>query len=275
MLKANSPTSAGEAQRAAEQRRSQYPQLSLYLCGDLMCWNGEASTTLAACGLMGSAYSAYKKDPPALWGCLAYFSLMEVLQAYTYTVINSCSNPMNQIATLLGFLHIAIQPFFINSMSLFFIPEEARLKIKNIVYFFCFVCMILMILKIYPFGWSSLVPRGSPLCADRLCSVSGNWHIAWDLPVNNFLNVTVFSYKIVWAPYIIAAFIIPLLYGSWRFTLYHILLGPVLAKLSTNNPNEFPAVWCLLSIGFLLIVVETPVRRILFVRRVWWIRNST
>jgi hypothetical protein len=198
---------------------------------------------------------------------------MEILQAYTYTVINSCNSPMNQVATLLGFLHIAIQPFFINSISLYFIPEQNRLKVKNIVYAICFVCMILMILKIYPFGWAHLVPRGSPLAADRLCSVSGNWHIAWEVPVNDFLNVTIFNYKIVWAPYMVAAFVLPLLYGSWRFTLYHILLGPVLARLTTNNPNEFPAVWCLLSIGFLLVVIETPVRKLLFVRRVWWARD--
>jgi hypothetical protein len=240
-----------------------------------MCWNGKASTVLATCGFIGCAYSAYKKEPPALWTCLSYFSLMEALQAYTYTVINACNNPMNQIATLLGFLHIAIQPFFINAMSLYFIPEKARLKISSFVYFVCFVCMILMVIKIYPFGWSSVVPRGEPLCADRLCSVSGNWHIAWELPVNDFMNITLFNYKIVWAPYIIAAFILPLLYGSWRFTLYHLVLGPFLARLSTNNPNEFPAVWCLLSIGFLLVVVKTPVRQLLFVRCVWWTRRLT
>ncbi|WP_213804505.1 DUF5765 domain-containing protein [Granulicella sp. dw_53] len=238
-----------------------------------MCWNGKASTVLATCGLVGCAYSAYKKEPFALWGCLSYFSLMEALQAYTYTVINNCSDPMNQVATLLGFLHIAIQPFFINGISLYFIPEKPRIKVSGFVYFVCFICTILMILKVYPFGWASHVPRGAALCADRLCSVSGNWHIAWELPVNDFMNVTLFGYKIVWAPYIVAAFILPLLYGSWRFTLYHLLLGPILARLTTNNPNEFPAVWCLLSIGFLLIVIKTPIRQILFVRRVWWMRG--
>jgi hypothetical protein len=240
-----------------------------------MCWNGEASTTMAAFGFMGCAYSAYKKEPPELWGCLAFFSLMEALQAYTYTVINSCSNPMNQVATLLGFLHIAIQPFFINAMSMHFIPQKERQRVRNAVYVVCFACMILMILKVYPFSWAGLTPKGPPLCSDRLCSVSGNWHIAWELPVNNFLNFTVFGYRIVWAPYIFAAFIVPLLYGSWRFTLYHLLMGPFLARLTTDNPNEFPAVWCLLSIGFLLIVIETPVRKILFVRRVWWAREPS
>ena len=237
-----------------------------------MCWNGQASTVLASTGLIGCAYSAYKKEPVCLWGCLAFFSSMEILQAFTYTVINSCSNPMNQIATLLGFLHISIQPFFINGISMYFIPPSSRLKIQGYVYTVCFVCMIMMIIKIYPFSWALHVPRGTALCSDRLCSVSGNWHIAWELPVNDILNLTVFGHKIVWAPYIIAAFMVPLAYGSWRFTVFHFILGPVLARLTTNNPNEFPAVWCLLSIGFLLLVIKTPVREWLFVRSVWWDR---
>ena len=238
-----------------------------------MCWNGKASTVMATCGFIGSAYSAYKKEPPALWGCLTYFSLMEALQAYTYTVINACNDPMNQVATLLGFLHIAIQPFFINAMSLYFIPDKERRKVRYFAYVVCFICMILMFLKVYPFSWASHLPRGNALCADRLCSVSGNWHIAWELPVNDFMNVTLFGYKFVWPAYIVAAFILPILYGSWRMTVYHLLMGPFLARLTTNNPNEFPAVWCLLSIGFLLIVVDTPVRKLLVVRRVWWSRR--
>ncbi|WP_146094481.1 DUF5765 domain-containing protein [Xanthomonas arboricola] len=238
-----------------------------------MCWSGQASTAVAACGLLGCAYSAYRKEPVELWGCLAFFSLMEILQAFTYTVINSCSNPMNQVATLLGFLHIAIQPFFINAISLYFIPEVAKNKVKNYAYFACFVCLILMILKIYPFEWASHIPKGTALCSDRLCSVSGNWHIAWELPVNDILSVTIFGFKVVWAPYVFAAFIVPLAYGSWRFTIFHLFLGPILARLTTDNPNEFPAVWCLLSIGFLLLVIKTPVRSWLFVKTVWWIRS--
>jgi hypothetical protein len=66
--------------------------------------------------------------------------------------------------------------------------------------------------------------------------------------------------------YAMTMLILPILYGSWKMTLYHILIGPLPARLLTENLNEFAAIWCLLSIGFLLIVVKTPVRRILYVR---------
>ena len=69
-----------------------------------MCWSGEASTVLATIGLSSTVYFYYKKEPAALCAALGYFSLMEVLQAYTYTVIDECSNPANQLATLLGYI---------------------------------------------------------------------------------------------------------------------------------------------------------------------------
>jgi hypothetical protein len=52
-------------------------------------------------------------------------------------------------------------------------------------------------------------------------------------------------------------------------------MGPIPAILITGRPNEMAAMWCLLSIMFLLIVVKTPVRRILFVDTwFWWQRPA-
>jgi hypothetical protein len=52
--------------------------------------------------------------------------------------------------------------------------------------------------------------------------------------------------------YMFAAFAAPIIYGAWRMTIYHIIVGPALAMLLTTNKDEMPAIWCLLSIGLLL-----------------------
>jgi hypothetical protein len=239
-----------------------------------MCWSAEASTILAVAGLGVTAHAAYKREPNVLWLALGYFSLMELLQAFTYTVIDDCGNPTNQIATLLGYLHITFQVFFINALSMYFIPTEVRLKIQKYVYFVCFIATISMLLQLYPFEWAGSCAAGRPLCGEQLCSVSGNWHIAWEVPTNgignsllnsnNLLIQTIFHTGFV--GYIVAGFILPLLYGSWKFTIYHLMLGPILASLTTNNVNEIPAIWCLLSIGILLIVIKTPLRDLMHVK---------
>ncbi len=222
-----------------------------------MCWSGEASATLATIGLSSTAYIAYKGEDKALWIPLGYFALMELLQAITYTVIDQCGLPLNQVLTLLGSLHITFQPFFLNAMSMHFIPAKVREKISPFVYAICFLGSILLLIKLYPFQWAGNCNVGSePFCGERLCSVSGNWHIAWEAPLNG----------IPWATlgYYIPVFLMPIIYGSWKFTLYHLLAGPLLARLLTNNINEWPAVWCLLSIGLFLVVIKTPIRQILY-----------
>lgn len=232
-----------------------------------MCWSGEASATLATIGFASTAYVAHKGEDRAVWLPLAYFSLMEMLQAATYSVIDQCGLPLNQVLTLLGNIHIIFQPFFINMISLHFIPAQVRAKISPYVYGLCFVGTVLLLLRLYPFDWAGSCSVGrEPLCGNQLCSVSGNWHIAWEVPSNG-LAWTLLAY-------FIPAFFVPILYGAWRCTLYHILAGPLLAFFLTDNMNEWPAVWCLMSIGLILIVVKTPVRRILYVRR-WWLWGST
>jgi hypothetical protein len=235
-----------------------------------MCWSGEASAVLAGIGIATTVYAAYKKTAAPLWLALGYFSLMEMLQAFTYTVIDQCSLPSNQIATLLGYLHIAFQPFFINALSLYFIPRALAVKFTPWVYTFCFFSAIFMIIQVYPFDWAGACNAERALCGAKLCSVSGNWHIAWELPTNSIGDSFTHTPAYGFPTYLIAAFIIPLLYGSWRITLYHYLVGPLVASLLTNNLNEWPAIWCLLSIGILLLVVKTRLREVMFVKS-WWL----
>jgi hypothetical protein len=251
-----------------------------------MCWSGEASAVLAAVGLGSTLWASTKgKAPAALWMPLGYFSLMELLQAFTYQYIDQCGVPENQVATLLGWLHIAFQPFFINLLSLHFIRQDIAKKVAPWAYATCFAAAMIMIIHVYPFPGAGHCEVGKYFCGDVLCSVHGNWHIAWNIPFNSwydsgFLNpggtlANITMLKHIYLPYFLVAFIVPLLYGSWRLTLYQFLVGPILASTLTDNLNESPAIWCLLSIGILLIVVKTGFRKMLYVRT-WplWPKNA-
>ena len=116
-----------------------------------------------------------------------------------------------------------------------------------------------MLLKLYPFVWAKTCDIAvEPVCGSVLCSYSGNWHIAWNLPLNNLpMAITV---------YCIVCFIMPFLYGSWRVTLGHLTSGPLVAVFLNTQKNEWPAVWCLLSIGLILTIAKTPIRKYLYVQ---------
>jgi hypothetical protein len=227
-----------------------------------MCWSGEASAALATVGFLSTAWAVRKKEAAALGWCLGYFSLMEALQAYTYSVIDNCGAPANQVATLLGYLHICFQPFFINGVSLYFIDKQVAKRVAPFAYTACFAGAIFMLIKLYPFAWSGHCELGiRPMCGKEICAFHGNWHIAWSLPINDIGNY--------FPSYLIVGFIIPCLYGSWRFSVFHLLAGPVLARLTTSNLNEWPAVWCLLSIDLLLLITNTRLRQYMYVEN-WW-----
>ena len=105
-----------------------------------------------------------------------------------------------------------------------------------------------------------------------LCTVRGEWHIAWLLPTNGIGNSMVNNPYLGrgYIEYPLMAFYIPSLYGSWRFILFSWLAGPFLAGLTTSNINEWPAVWCLFSIGLVLAIIKTPLRYHLHVGDPWW-----
>ncbi|NBX02919.1 MAG: hypothetical protein EBR02_02410 [Alphaproteobacteria bacterium] len=225
-----------------------------------MCWSGEASAAVTLVGVSCTAYLAYKKESPMLWVPLLYFTLMEALQAYTYSVIDKCGLPENQIATMLGYLHITFQPFFVNAFSLYFLPAAIRKKVAPAAYTVCFVAAIMMLLKLYPFAWSPMCTPGvRPMCGSVICAFHGSWHIAWQLPINTFVDYIPF--------YLIAAFIFPALYGSWKFTLFHLITGPLLARATTSDLNEWPAVWCLFSLEVMLIAMSSRLRDRLHVKK--------
>lgn len=242
-----------------------------------MCWSGEASFGLAAVGLAATGYAAWKKESPLLWTPLAYFSLMELLQGFTYSVIDECALPSNQIATLLGYLHIVFQPFFGCLMALYFVPDRVRKAYMPYAMAICSVSSLVMLIQLYPFDWTGNCTSGErALCGPELCSITGDWHIAWLVPVNDLFENLIAPTKGTliegifidgFPTYPIAMFVVPLLMGSWRLTIYHFVMGPTLAQMTTSNPNEIPAVWCLLSIGFLLLVIKTPLRNWMHVRR--------
>ncbi len=241
-----------------------------------MCWSEAASTGLAAAGFIAAGTLALKKDAeaPALWLCLLYFALMETLQALSYPVVNQCDAPSNQMLTLLGYLHIAFQPFFINAVALHFLPPAAARKAAPWVYGACFAGTLSLLVQLQPMDWAGLCAAGRPLCGERLCTVSGEWHIAWLIPVNGLGNgiadIPLLGHG--YPGYALTAFLVPVLAGSWRFALYTYLAGPLLASLSTDNINEWPAIWCLFSIGFLLLMLLPPLRRHLHVGDPWWMR---
>jgi len=226
-----------------------------------MCWSGEASAAIAIGGLTSAWLLKRRGEPREVYLPTAYFVLMEGLQAVTYTVVWKCGVPLNTIVTYLAVAHISFQPIFINMLGMEFVDPAVKKRIKGYVYAFCGVIALLCLARLIPaydvFGRCEV---GTPLCSlTRTCAYRGHWHIGWDILLNG-LNPRFYWYSI-------AAFAVPVLYGSWKWSLYHFLVGPFLAGLTTVDVNERPAVWCLFSTCIIALLVNTRLRSYIHVKK--------
>ncbi len=225
-----------------------------------MCWSGEASGAIAVAGF-SSAYLLKKKGlPKEIYLPPAYFVLMEGLQAVTYIVVDECGNTWNPIFTYLAMIHISFQPFLINMLGMEFVDPEVKERIKRWVYVLCAISAAACLVRMIP-AWESLgrCEQGTPMCSHvETCAYTGQWHIGWRVLLNGFNEN--------WVWYLAAAFVLPVLYGSWKWSAYHYLVGPYLAGLTTVDANERPAVWCLFSTCIIALLVNTRIRDYIYVK---------
>lgn len=240
-----------------------------------MCWSISATIGVMAVGAVATAVTFRRRDPAAVPLALGYFTLMEALQLGGYAVLDECGNPLNQVVTLLSFLHIVAQPLVINAFAMELIPAADKARWRPWVFGACAVSAVVMLLQVYPFDWAGSCRAGMPLCGAELCTMAGAWHLAWSVPFNGLLvpleapSGTLFGFP----TYVLAVFVLPLAYGAWRFTLFHALAGPVLASLLASDPNERPAIWCLFSVGIVLFSLS-PLFRARVSRPGGWGRPS-
>jgi len=231
--------------------------------GASMCLGITATAAMVGVGSVATVVTLRRGDPPAFPLALGYFTLMEALQLAGYLTLDRCGTPANESVTLLSVLHIVFQPFVINAFAMQLLPRRPAPAVQATVYGLCGLAAAVMLMQLYPFAWAGSCTPGAILCAERLCTVSGEWHIAWDVPMNGLLAPVDAATGLAWGfhSYMLAVFLLPLAYGAWRFVLFHALAGPVLAGQLTDTPNEIPSVWCLFSIGIVLIALSPAIRR--------------
>ncbi len=237
-----------------------------------MCWSANVSITMVGLGVVATSVTALRGQPQAIWMTLGYFTLMEALQSAGYGVVDQCGSPGNQAITLLSYLHIVFQPFFINAFAMELLPRPMKERIWRGVYLCCIGSALVMLAQIYPIEWAGKCRPGDALCGAELCLTSGEWHIAWNIPYNGLLHPLEDAVRIHsgFPTYMLATFLLPLIYGAWRFVIVSALAGPILANWLTANPNEAPAVWRLFSICMLLVGMSSVIRQH-FETTVWWV----
>ena len=230
-----------------------------------MCWSESASVAMVGLGAVATVVTARRGEPKAIPITLALFTFMEALQAIGYLVIDDCEIAPNKMVTFLSYLHISLQPIFINAFAMALVAGPISRAMRRFVYGTTGVAFGVMMLSLIPFDWAGQCREGVvALCGPEWCTITGTWHLGWTMPLNDMwaaIYGQTLAELMPFPAYFLAAFVLPLVYGAWRLVLFHALFGPILAMTLTDMPNEMPAIWCLFSVGLVLIGLSPLIRR--------------
>ncbi len=237
-----------------------------------MCWSMGASIAMSVAGGAATGYLVAKGKPATLWAPMGFFTAMEVLQAFSYPVIGQCGHPTNYALTWASFIHITLHPLAFSLIYLAFLPADFAQRIKWPVVGLSLCAAMATLSMMYPFAGAGACDPNRMMCGENVCTYMGNLHLAWQFPFNGYGNSfrdkpALWLARDGFVAYQLMVFYVPVLYGAWRLAMYFFITGPVLAKLLTNNVDEQPAIWCLLSVGLLIAILSPRLRQFLTVKQ--------
>lgn len=182
-----------------------------------MCWSEGASLAMVGLGAAATVITAKRGENKAIPATLAFFTFMEALQAAGYLVIDQCELAPNKTVTFLSYLHIALQPIFINAFAMSLVAKPLSRGMKRFAYGAATLAFVIMMVRLLPLEFAGTCQPGDTLCGDQWCTISGTWHLGWTVPLNDLwtgLFGETFGNYVKFPSYLVAVFIVPLFYGA-------------------------------------------------------------
>jgi len=229
-----------------------------------MCFSMEMSATFAAIGLFCSYWIYSKTSNTALASGVFFFFTMELLQSIQYLFIAEsldspiCETFMNQFLTVLGYLHICLQPYFCHVINASLTKNQKYIDRYLVIKRLCLIGggMLFARFLLANYWEQTLGNQKSTewLRGDKICTYRGNYHLAWSIPMADPTYVipgaAIHSFC-MFAPFFA-------LYEKKGMVIQGIFLfafGPYLAGLITPNLMEQASIWCFFSIAQIAIML--------------------
>ncbi len=233
-----------------------------------MCFSFEMSVAFAALGLFSSWWIYSRTSNTALASGVFFFFTMEFLQAIQYLFVaddlNSpvCETPANKFLTILGFLHICLQPYFCHVINASLTKNEKYLDRYIVIKRLCLIGGAMLFGRYLLAGFpdystldvSNNFKSTEWLRGEKLCTFRGKYHLAWSVPMADPTYVipgaAIHSFC-MFAPFFA-------LYEKKGMVLQGVFLfvfGPYLAGWISPNLMEQASIWCFFSIAQIAIML--------------------
>eukprot|EP01031_Cornospumella_fuschlensis_P036368 gene36368-44116_t len=240
------------------------------------------SAAFAAIGLFSAWWVHSRTNNIELASGIFFFFTMEFLQAIQYYFIapdlkegecastaieerpiHPCDTYINKVLTLLGFLHICLQPYFCHVINAS-LTKSCKYKdryriIKRLCLIGGFLLFIRYFLSFVP-ALNTMDLRSQPstewLRGNNLCTfkTSSMVHLGWSVPMADpsyyVMGASIHSF-LMFAPFFA-------LYEKKGMILQGVFLfvfGPVMAAFISDNLMEQASIWCFFSIAQISIML--------------------
>jgi hypothetical protein len=224
----------------------------------------EMSAAFAGIGLFSSWWIWSKTNNTQLASGVFFFFTMELLQAIQYFFIAPnidspiCDTVINQVLTVLGFLHICLQPYFCHVINASLTKNEKYLDKYVVIKRLCLIGGGMLFSRWLLSGvWAQTLgnqPSTEWLRGEKLCTFRGNYHLAWSVPMADPTYVipgaAIHSF-LMFAPF----FALYEKKGMVIQGIFLFLFGPALAGWITPNLMEQASIWCFFSIAQISIML--------------------
>jgi hypothetical protein len=239
-----------------------------------MCFTGEMSAGFSAAGLFATYWIYTKTNNRDLASGVFFFFTMEFLQVIQYLYLASglgdsvCDTIVNQVLTLLGFLHICLQPYFCHVINASLTKSPKYKDRYKIIKRLCLIGGFLLFMR-WPLsyidglntmdvslnanglGKSTEWLRGEKLCTFKTKAM---WHLGWSVPMADpsyyVMSASIHSF-LMFAPF----FAMYEKKGMVIQGIFLFIFGPVMAALISENLMEQASIWCFFSIAQICIML--------------------
>jgi len=229
------------------------------------------SAGFAALGLFATWWVYTRTSNTELASGIFFFFTMEFLQAIQYIFIATglddpaCDTPINRILTLLGFLHICLQPYFCHVINASLTKSEKYRDRYVVIKRLCLIGGFLLFIRhflayvphlnVMNLGEGGMAStewlRGETLCTFKTKTMV---HLGWSVPMADpsyfVMGAGIHSF-LMFAPFFA-------LYEKKGMVLQGCFLfffGPVLAAMISDNLMEQASIWCFFSIAQISIML--------------------
>jgi hypothetical protein len=244
-----------------------------------MCFDQKSAFGFAALGFFASWWIYQKTDNSDLAAGVFFYFTMEFLQGIQYFFIADdldhpmCNNKINQFLTMIGYLHICLQPYYCHVINASLTKSEKyKLKydvikrlslIGGMMLFGRFLIADLPGMSTMDVSFNKETGTGAStewLRGEKLCTFNGKYHLAWAVPMADptyYVPGAAIHSFLMFAPF----FALYEKKGMIVQGAFLFLTGPGLAAFITPNLMEQASIWCFFSIAqictMLFLIRET------------------